>query len=271
MEVKEMTETKKGKKVVIQSIGKEKFSGLAKYPKTKTVLTVELGPDGAYKTGLTSAEERQYEELLQLPHKALAKKHNDIYKPNFWSELEIHVMNKKVTLDLEDPMDYLKYKACLESSKVCNSELERFKWPSAEFIIIDEEDVANKQSIEIDSELEAMEKFANTTVDEKRGILKLYGKTKTEDTTESIIRTTLYSEMKKDPKRFLEIINDKNMKSKIFLKELLTAGIIRQKGNYFTNGDDPIGNSTDEVVHFLNDKKNTAIVEALKSKLKSSK
>lgn len=269
MEVTEK-ETKKTKKIVIQSIGKEKFSGLATYPKATTVLTVELGKDG-YKTGLTQAEEREYEKVLQLPEKALAKKHNDAYKPNFWSDLEIRFQNKKIELDLEDPIDYLKYRVCLESTKVCNSELERNKWPSAEFIIIDEEDVANKQSIDIDYEVEAIEKFANTTVDEKRGILKLYGKTRTEDTTESIIRTTLYAEMKKDPKRFLEIVNDKSMKSKIFLKELLTAGIIKQKGNYFTNGDDPIGNSTDEVVHFLNDKKNTSVVEALKSKLKSTK
>ena len=257
-----MTETNT---IVIKPIGKIKFSGLSSYSKATWVLSTELDASG-YKTGLTKEEETYYEELLGLPKGKLGR------SSDWWGSLAIRLnMTKATEFPQEDLMNQIKYKVMLASSKVADSVMEKNKFPTAEFVIVDEEAVAKLEGINIDYEIEAYEEFLKTTSEEKRGMLKLFGKRGFDKSTDSLVKSTLGKILKENPKGFLDVIKDKKIKTRVFIEELLEAGIIKKKGNYFTNGDDPIGNSTDEVVLFFEDLKNQSVKMALTGKLKDYK
>lgn len=257
-----MNKFKEIKEVVIQPINKVVFGGLAKYPKCTTVITTEKGQNGLYKTGLTEEEETFFENELNLPKGTLNK------RSKFWGDLESRFENKSKKIDLTDTMNYLRYRGWLESSKIANSVLDKQNWPDSLFVIVDEEEVAKQESIKVDYEMEAYEKLMQTSPDEKRDLLKLFGKKGLSSASDSVVKTTLAKILKADPKSFIEIISDKKLKTKILIEDLLSAGALKKRGNYFYNGDDVIGGSTEEVVSFLEDLKNQSVVFVLKSKLK---
>lgn len=258
------------KTIVIKPISKNRFSGINMYPKAVVTLSTEYAADGTYKTGLSKEEEIKLEEQLMLPKGTLSKAPIDKDGTNFWAELQIRISDKGLNLNTELPLDFIKYKVLKQSSKVCNSIIEKVKYPNADFMIHDLEEAAKAEEIEIDLELEAFEKLMETSSKEKKGLLKLYGKYRgLETASDSLIKTTLAKEVKKDPKRFINIISDKNLKTRILIGDLIEHRIIVKKGNYFTNGDEPIGNTDTEVVMYLDDPKNSAIKAALKGKLDS--
>lgn len=266
-----MSFTLPNKKIKIVSTGKNKFSGLASYPRTGKVLTTELSRSGLYCTGLTEQEQEYFEEKLSLKKNSLSKKPADENGSNFWANLEIKLNAKgNNELNLEDPIQYLKYKVLLASSKVCNSPLEKHNWPSAEWMIIDEDAVAEVEANEIDKEVIAVEVFNDLSEEDKKGLLKLYGKRGLENSKPELIKSALYKELKKDPIKFVKTAKDKSLKTRIFVEDLLTEKIITKNGNYFKNGDDPIGNSTEEVISYFEDPKNQSVKIALQGKLKKS-
>lgn len=256
------------KKVKIVSLGKNKFSGLSNYPRTRKSLTTVLGKDKRYKTGLTLEEESIFETLLGLEKGTLSRRPNDKNGTNYWAEISI-IFDAKGSkeLDLSDISDYIKYKVCTESQLVCNSPLEKSKWPSAEWMIIDEEADATIEAIEIDHQLEASEIFNEMSSEDKKGMLRLYGERKLDKVNPNLIKSSLFKYMMKDPIKFKKLATDKSLKIRILLEDLLDAKVVTRNGNYFKNGDDPIGNSTEEVISYLEDPRNSSVKIALQSKL----
>src|SRR3990167_10549805 len=125
------------KKVKIINLGKNTFSKISSYPKTFKTLTVQWDKSGLYKTGLTEQEKAELETLLGKKPGELGRKPADINGQNFWSMLEVKLTPTRGNeLNLEDPIQFIKYKTLLVNDRVCNSPLEKNKWPSAEWMII---------------------------------------------------------------------------------------------------------------------------------------
>ena len=260
------------KTIKIVPLNKESFSGISSYPKSNFVIGTELGSDGLYKTGLTKEEERKYEIELTLPMGTLNK------RSNWWSSgeenIQIRLNRTKATLfTIETPLDELKYKVILQSSKICNSNLERAKYPNAYFIIEDKEADAEVESTAFDYEFEAYDILMKTA--NKRGLLKVlvskHGKMGTDTFSDSMVKSELIKEMKKDPKEFIRVAGDPELKTRVLIEDLLEYGIIKKHGNYYKNGDDPIGNSTEEVISYFTDMKNQSIRMSLENKLNKTK
>jgi hypothetical protein len=255
-----------GKVVKIRPLVKETFSGLSSYPKSGFSFGCELdGKTGYYKNGLTKEQETYYEDKLQLPKGTLAK------TSPWWANIIFKFSRSKVTnFIITTPTDEVKYYVLLATSKVCNNELEKSKWPHAYFMIVDEEAVAQVDAKDIDLEFEAMKAMYDS--DNQRGLLKvLTGKHGIENMSEAAVKSQLVKELKADPKRFLETVNNKQLKTRILIEDLLEFGIIVKQGNYYKNGDDPIGNSTEEVISYFDNLKNSSVALALEQKLKQFK
>lgn len=254
----------KNKIVVIRSLNKDKFNGLSRHAKTVHTLSTELGASG-YKTGLTLEEEKHFEEVLGLAKGTLGK------KSKWWGDLEIKMPAKQLKLNLGDPINEIKLKVMQASSKFANSQLELKKWPHAEYVIVDEESEAQVEAIAIDKEIEAMEKFSNMSIEQKRGILKLYGRKGIDNATESLIKTALHKEIKLDPSKFLELTNDKSLQTKTLVYDMVEHGILTKVRNYYKDGDEVIGNSIEEAVAYLDSPKNNTMKAALIDKLQKAK
>lgn len=251
--------------VKVIPIGSARFSGLRSLPNTFTTIGCELGPSG-YKTGLTKDEQKFFEEKLGLKSGDLSP------ASEWWGSLEIRLANDKATyFNTQDTMNKLKVKVLMASSKICNSPREKFNWPKAEFMVDNEQIEAELLSVQIDTKFEAMKALMETTPEEKRGFLRLYGKRGVTDMREVMVKAELAKKVEENPAKFLELINDKQLKTRFLLEELLEEGFITRHGNYYKNGDDPIGNSTEEVLGYLEDPKHNAIRAALTSKLRAKR
>lgn len=257
------------KEVMLKRIPRPGYFGITSYSKSTTGFGAEISKDG-YNTGLTPEEEKYYESKLNLKPGELAR-HSSWWTEVFNVDYCIKAFNTKTTtVVLNGPLDQLKYKVMLASSKVANSELEKSN-PKYEFYIVDEEAKARKESEIFDYEMECMELIIKLSPEEKRSALRLFGKTGVDNLSESVVKSELHKESKKDPKLFIDTLNDKRLKTKMLIGEMLDYRVINRKGNYYMNGEDTIAGSTDECVSYFEDLKNKSIVLALNTKLKKLK
>jgi hypothetical protein len=254
--------------VKIKRIPKVGYFNISAYPRSVTVLGCEIGKTG-YKTGLTESEQELYEKALELKPGALGK-HGSFWE-TFNVEHSIRLYNNKTTeISTDNIINQLRYKVLLASSKVANSEINKND-PNAIFYIDDQEAKAKMQQTVFNFELEGMKKIMSLSPEEKRGTLRLFGKTGLDTMSETMLDSQLYLELKKDPKNFLETLADSNLATKMFIQELVEKHILTRKGNYYIHGEDTIANSTEECVLYFNDIKNQSVKLTLETRLKKAK
>lgn len=255
--------------VKIKKVQKAGFFGLASYAKSVTVLGCETSKNG-WNTGLSIEDEKFYEEKLGLKPGQLSK-HSDWWGEVFNTTHNIRLANTKTNeLVLDNPINQIKYKVLLVNSKIANSEIEKNK-PNAQFYIDNQEAKAKAELEQFNFEFEGMKLITKASPEDKRGYLRLFGKVGLEEMSEDNLSSQLYLELKKDPKRFFDIMTDKDLKTKAFIKELEEYKLIKRSGNYYKHGDDTIANSTDEVVAYFNDIKHQDIKLVLENRLSKAK
>lgn len=249
----------------VKSVNRAGFFGISSYIRSVTTLGCEISKSG-YKTGLTSEEETYYEGKLNLKPGEL-NRHSEWWSKVFNVNTPIRLHNTKTTeIPLDNPINQIKYKVMLESSKIANSEIEK-RNPNALFYIADDEAKAKSELETFSYEFEGSGLIHKLTPEEKRSTLRLFGKKGLDTMTETMLNAQLYGELKKDPKAFVETINDKDSKTKGFIEELIEKKLLTRKGNHYYHGEDLIGHSTLDCVGYFNDIKNQPVKLALQTKL----
>ena len=119
--------------------------------------------------------------------------------------------------------------------------------------------------------MEAQEAFSELTTDEKKGILKLYGKKGTDDLSDRMIKTELFKEVDKDPKKFMGLINNPDVKLMISIQSMLEQGTLVKKNNYYNFENEVIGNTIDSVIAYFKDIKHQDIKIAAEHATKQAK
>lgn len=257
------------KEIIVKRVPRAGYFGLTAYPKSITSMGAAETEQG-YHTGLTKEEEAYYEKELALKPGELGK-HSKWWSEVFNVDTPIRLFNTKATkIILDNPINQLKYKVLLASSKVANSEIERNK-PTVDFYIVDEEARAKLENETFDYEWEAMELIMKLSPEEKRASLRLFGKSGVDTLSETVIKAELQKQLKKDPKLFCETLKDKRLKTRMLIEELLEYKVIKRQGNYYINGEDTIASSTDECIEYFDDIKNQSVKLALETRLKKTK
>lgn len=254
--------------IKVKRISRVGYFGINSYPKSTTTICCQISKTG-YNTGLTKSEETYFEEVLELK-KGELNRHSKWWGEVFNVEHAIRLNATKATeFTLDNPIEQLKYKAMLASDKVSNSEIERNA--NALYYIDNPEAKAKAEMATYNHEFEGYGIIHKLTPEEKRSALRLFGKTGTDDLTETILNSQLMMKLKEDPKKFVEIMQDKNVKTKMFIQELIEKGLLKRKGNYFIHGEDTIASSTEEAVSYFQDIKNQSIKLMLDTKLNKNK
>lgn len=254
--------------IKIKRIGSAGYFGISSYPKSVTTLGCEISKTG-FNTGLTVDEEKHFEAELNLKQGELSKHSkwwSDVYNVEFAPRLN---NTKSTEIILDNPINQIKYKVLLASSKVANSEIE--KNPNSIFFIDNPEAKAQKELESFEYEYEASTLIHKLSPEDKRGSLRLFGKSGLDNLSETMLNASLYQEMKKDPKEFVRILTDKNLKTHMLVKELIEKGILKRKGNYYIHNDDTIAHSTEECISYFNDINNQSVKLILESRLNKKK
>jgi len=200
------------------------------------------------------------------------------YSKKFWAEMTIPVGFTGVELEVgvnEDGsplsiMDYLKYKFALKHPHVALTKEEMDKDSAKRFYIQDLTREDKVKNTEIQFNKDADKEFIKLSSNPKnmKRVLRLLSSTNPDRMTDEQVENALYEIKNSKTKKFLKIAKDKNLEIKAEIEEMVTASVLRKIGNQIIFIDEVLGDTLDDAVVFLKDKKNSGTLTILRAKLK---
>jgi len=206
--------------------------------------------------------------------------HNDWpkYARNYWAEMSIPIgftgVELEIGMDDNDMplqiMDYIKYRFALKHPHVAMTKDEMDADFNKRFYIQDltREDKSRNNEIQIkkDADKEFI-KLSSSAKNMKR-VLRLLSNVNPDRMTADQIENSLYEIKNSSPKKFFRIATDKNLELKAEIEEMVSAGVLRKIGNQIIFIDEVLGDTTEDTVIYLKDKKNSGKLTILRAKLK---
>ena len=226
--------------------------------------------------GFTPEEEKKYMQGIL----DVSPEHNDWPKHSkqFWAELTIPIGFTGVELEIgmddnDKPlsiMDYIKYRFALKHPHVAMTKKEMEADFQKRFYIQDLTRDDKVKNNEIQMKKDADKEFIKMSSNEKsmKRVLRLISNTNPDRMTVEQIENSLYELKNANPKKFVRIATDKNLELKAEIEEMVTAGVLRKIGNQIIFIDETLGDTTDDTIVFLKDKKNSGKLTLLRAKLK---
>lgn len=256
--------------IKVRAVIKPGYFGIGAFSKSTMSIGCELNERGTHNTGLSESERVHFEKALGLKEfdlKPTSKWWGDVFNVEHVIRLR---RDKTNLIPLDTEINQLKYKVLLASSKVANTELEKNK-PGVLFFIDDVESRVKKENETLNFEMEGMKLIFSSTPEEKRGNLRLFGHKGTDSMSENNLNSELAKELKRDPKKFFDIMTDKDLKEKVFIKELEEFHILSRKSGSLWHKEVPVGANFDEAIDFFNDPENVKLKLKLQNDLKNFK
>lgn len=240
-----------------------------------------LRSTGAYKNILTDNEKDFLEKALGLDDNALS-----VYKKvdNYWDDYVVRLTKEGLHLDLSDPEDYIRYKVIQANSDVvAPSVQERVERPKAtyRFEIVREAEESKIETTKIDTKMQCYMELGKilNDVDTMRVVTELldvrpYGIS----TSAEFFKARLGVLIENDPKKFLAVITDKLLPTKVIIRRCVELGKIAKRGdNYYLASDStPLCNNGEYptltmAAAYLNNAENQELKFSLESEVEKSK
>mgnify|MGYP003147494707 CR=1 FL=1 len=201
------------------------------------------------------------------------------HSKTFWAEISIPVGFTGVQLEVgvdEDGfplnlMDYIKYKFALKHPHVALTKEEMETSFNKRFYIQDlsREDKAKNNKIQLKKDADKLFIKASADTKNMRRIFRLLSSNVNPKTlSDEQVENGLYEMKESNPKKFIKIAMDKNLEMKSEIEEFVSAGVLRKIGNQVIFIDDILGETMDDTVVYLKDKKNSGTLTVLRAKLK---
>ena len=200
------------------------------------------------------------------------------HSKTFWAELTIPVGFTGVELEIgteEDGtpisvMDYIKYNFALKHPHVALTKEEMDSDFSKRFYIQDlsREDKVKNNTIKLRKDADKEFIKVSSNLENMKRILRLMSNSNPDRMTEDQVENALYEIKSKEPKRFIRIATDKNLELKAEIEHMVSAGVLRKIGNQVIFIDEVLGETIDDTVVHLKDKKNSGKLTLLRAKLK---
>ncbi len=191
---------------------------------------------------------------------------------NFWANMQsIRLGKDEFTLDLENPMDYIKYKVLLANSDHIAPDADSVRGKASyKYVIVDLGYEDTKKSSEADLYADAYGEFLKVRGD--RNSLAdlsflLTNKRVSANTTLDWLKGQVGEFVKKNPARFLSVIKDEDLQLKVLLEKAVTYDAVQKDGTvYCTMNGDLMGVDKTAAIAFLKNKANgdhRAVIEEM--------
>ena len=226
--------------------------------------------------GFSPDEEKKYMQgILDVsPEHVDWPKHSKI----FWADMTIPVGFTGVELEVgkDDDgnplsiMDYIKYNFALKHPYVALTKEEMESDITKKFYIQDltREDKVKNNAIKLKKDADKEFIKVSSNLKNMKRILRLMSNTNPDRMTEDQIENSLYELKNSNPKKFVRIAIDKNLELRAEIEEMVSAGVLRKIGNQVIFIDEVIGDTTENAIVYLKDKKNSGTLTILRAKLK---
>ena len=196
----------------------------------------------------------------------------------FWADMTIPVGFTGVELEIGKDengnplsiMDYIKYNFALKHPYVALTKQEMENDATKKFYIQDlsREDKVKNNEIKLKKDADKEFIKISSNVNSMKRILRLMSNTNPDRMTEDQIENALYDIKNNKPKKFIRIAKDKNLELKAEIEEMVSAGVLRKIGNQVIFIDEVLGDTIEDAVVHLKDKKNSGKLTILRAKLK---
>jgi hypothetical protein len=237
---------------------------------------------GSYVNPFTPEEQECLENHPQL---SLSEGDLSVHKTvnNYWKTAKgiggfkpIKLGKDEVTLNLNDPMDYITYKVLLLNHDYVapNAAAVRGK-ASYKYMIVDEQYADEKLSNEANLFADAYAEYSKVREDKETlgNLLFLLKNVRISSSSKlEWLQGEIHKVLTANPKRFLDVVRDPAMQIKLLISQGIACNAILRDGTiYRTAGGDLMGATTEQAVDFLINKSNSdhrMIIEAQVSKAK---
>lgn len=246
------------------------------YAESKRKIGSVFTASGDIIRGLTFAEQKQYlpEIIGMSPTDAGFSRACKEYFLNMAIEVPIGGLDLEVGLDEDghplSVIDYIKYKFVLAHPHVAKDEEDISGSKKVKYYISDARKELAQASADLTVRKSAFKEFIKLTGNEDRMnmVLQVYGYNPGKLTADE--KELQLEELQEDnPEYFIDICTDKNLEISALINHALSLEALRRVGNSILDGDIALGDSMEEAVLFLKDKKNSQTLTAIKAKLKA--
>lgn len=236
--------------VVLRPLGTNTWSGLkGRYRNCYDGLGPYLTRSGRqYAGGLSTEDVNRLGMVLGLDLSAGSE---------YWKTFTIRMASKDYYLDLEDPMDELKYLYAKSHKRVSSSIFERK--PGADYVLINKEEEAKKSNVFNKTKRRAYSEFDRLSPEDMRRCLRLYGHNAFSMGNEQV-ENLLSDIIEGNPQKFLDKwVDNKQRDVEYIIETAVARNVIRKTKNVYRYGPDIIGHSTDDTVAYLSNPANQDI------------
>jgi hypothetical protein len=182
-------------------------------------------------------------------------------------ELEVGVDDNDNPLNI---LDFIKYNFALKHPQVALTKEEMEGSQNKRFYIQDltRDDKVRNNDIQIRKDADKEFIKVSTDVKSMKRILRILSNVNPDRLTSEQVENSLYELKNKDPKKFFKIATDKNLELKSEIEEMVSANVVRRIGNQVVFLDDVLGDTLEDTIIHLKDKKNSGKLITLRAKLK---
>lgn len=248
------------------------------------VFVVPKLTSGRYVNVLTDDEKEFLEDIMGLEKNALS-----IYKRdhNFWDDSNPDGISRVILkkqdnyLDLSSPEDYIRYKILLANKDFIAPSLkalEDYNKATYQFVIIGEDDETKSAKTAMSNTMMCYKEYGK--IEEERDTLALIieildGRPVAPTSKLEFLQTKINDLIQANPKKFLKVVTDKLLSTKVLIKKSIAAGTITKRGDYLYLRSDgkPLCEDNEEptmnvAAMYLNNPKHQSIKLALETELK---
>ncbi|MDC6350685.1 hypothetical protein PP178_03910 [Zeaxanthinibacter sp. PT1] len=189
--------------------------------------------------------------------------------PAIGVELEVGVDKDDSPYEL---MDYIKYKFAIKHPYLLVDPRDPAEVRKKRKYIFTLEDKSRERAEQVankNKRKEATKEWIKLTADEKKMamVLRVLGEFP-DSMDQDTMEITLEKIANETPSQFLAVAKDKQLETKAFIRNCVSAEVLRKVGNSYMDGEEVLGHSEEEAVIYLQDKANSETLLNLKAKLK---
>jgi len=232
-------------KVTLRPLAQDKWSGVTKYKNCYEDIGPYFTRSGGIYTGLTADTATRLGEVLGRDLSPASE---------YWNNFYIRTAGKDIILNLEDPLDEVKYHFLKNHKRVKDSIFANKA--TANFVLVNKEEESKRTNLFNRTKRSAIAEFEKMTPDEMRKALRIFGKS-AENLSSDIVENRLFEIVEGDPTGFMDKwAKNPNKETQWLIERAVSMNIVRKNKRLYTYGTDTIGHGVEDVISYLDDPKN---------------
>lgn len=247
--------------VIVRIIKTNSWTGITKWSTCYDYISSYWTRSGNLYTGLNAEDAARLEKEIGYAEGQLSP------GSKFWDTFAIKIGRKDLILNTDRPEDELKYLFLKKHKRVADG-LNNVT-SSTDYVIINKDSEAKEVNKINKIKREAYREMDKMSVEDMRKCLRLYG-IKSDTLSNEMVEAKLSEQIEAAPDKFImKWVDNPNKEITFVIEEAIAKNIIRKNRTQYFFGTDLIGNGIDDVIAYLNNKKNQDIRIAIQQEIKS--